>query len=195
MLKKSFGGLQKQVGDAFRFVPFTPNQITVFSVFIAAVGSIYVYHKDPVGPLLCLLAFAIDGLDGAIARAKNLVSHFGAYLDGVSDRMVEFFSLLPLFLSTELMLPSLLTLFFGTCMTSFSKAYADHRGVVDRKTAANLKTILPRTERVTAIMLALVLYVLDYYVEAMWILWITAGLSAISFVGLQFEANSLKGRQ
>jgi archaetidylinositol phosphate synthase len=192
MLKNSLGGLQKKIGDMFRFVPFTPNQITVFSVFLAALGSYYIYLKNPLGPLFCLLAFTIDGLDGALARAKNLVSEYGAYLDGISDRLVEFFSLLPLIFSLELILPSVLILFFGTCMTSFSKAYADHRGVMNRDKAAKMGTILPRTERVTLVIFALVLYVFDYYVQTTWILWLAAVLSVISFIGLQIEVYRLK---
>lgn len=189
MIKEKLSELQKIAGDIIRPLPLHPNHITLLSLAIAAFGSYYVFQKDMLGVALIALSFAVDGLDGALARAKNQVTKFGAYLDGITDRIVEFFALLPLFFDAQLMLPVLITLFFGSCMTSFSKAYADHREIIDAKTAAKLHTLLPRAERVIGIFLVLILYLLGYP-ESVYIIWILAILSIISVIWLQFEAYS-----
>lgn len=187
MIKNSLAGLQEKIGKMFSFLPLHPNHITVLSLACAAFGAYFVYEKNIFGLVLFLFAFLFDGLDGAIARAKSLSSAFGAYLDGICDRLVEFFALLPFFFYPEFVFPSLLALFFGTCMHSFSKAYADHRLVCDAKTAAGLKSFLPRTERVIGIFLALLLLVIGEISFAWYLLWALAALSIIAFLMLQFE--------
>ena len=192
MIKNIFSGMQKNVGEFLKPLPLHPNHITILSALLAASGAYFVFEKNIFGILLIFLSFACDGLDGAVARAKNLSSSFGAYLDGMSDRLVEFFALLPLLFDATLMLPSLLLLFFGTCMTSFSKAYASHRGVMDADAAAKMKTILPRTEGVISIFIALIFFVLGYLQYAHYLLWLLAALSIISFIYLQIEACKKK---
>jgi len=187
MIKDSLSDLQKKVGEILSFLPIHPNHITILSVVFAAFGAYFIFDKNWIGMLFILLAFAFDGLDGAIARAKKLSSKFGAYMDGICDRVVEFFVLLPFILDSNYVLPSALILFFGTCMTSFSKAYADHREVCDAKTAAKLRTLLPRTERVIAIFIALALY-LNGNAEVNYLLWAISIASIIAFINLQLEA-------
>ena len=194
MIKKKLGKLQASIGNLFKWLPCHPNDITLLSLVAAIAGAYFVFLKDPLGILFFLLAFAFDGLDGAVARAKKLTSAFGAYLDGILDRLVEFFALLPLFFDASLMLPSLLVLFFGSTMTAFSKAYADHREVMDAKSAAGMRTLLPRAERVIGIFLALVLFVYGYAKEAGWLLWAVAALSIVSFACLQHEAYKKSGQ-
>lgn len=187
MLKKSMSGLQKKVGEMIAFLPLHPNHITILSVIFSIGGAYFIFERNWIGMIFVFLAFVCDGLDGAIARAKKLSSNFGAYLDGICDRLVEFFALLPLILDVQYTLPSVLILFFGTCMTSFSKAYADHRLVCDAKTAAGLRTLLPRTERVIGIFVALGLYLYGV-VEVNYLLWVIAFASIVAFINLQFEA-------
>jgi len=187
MLKDSLLEIQKKVGSAFAFLPLHPNYITILSVLFSVLGAYFIFEKNFLGLICILFAFLFDGLDGAIARAKNLSSAFGAYLDGISDRLVEFFALLPVIMDANYMLPSVFILFFGTCMTSFSKAYADHRLVCDAKVASKLRTLLPRTERVIGIFIALGLY-LSGVVEVVYLLWAIALLSIVAFINLQIEA-------
>ncbi len=190
MMKNTFSDLQNKIGEIIKPIPLHPNHITILSVIFAMFGSYYLWQKDIIGIILIILAFAIDGLDGALARAKNLASNYGAYLDGVCDRIVEFFALVPLFFNQQLIMPTSLTLFFGSCMTAFCKAYADHREVLNSKTAAKLKTILPRTERTIGIFIALVLYLGNYMQEANYVMWILAILSISSVVYLQYEVHA-----
>ena len=77
----------------------------------------------------------------------------GAYIDGMIDRLVEFlfilsfsfFALPDFFIPFQLSL--VLFLFFGSCMTSFATAYAEHRKVADSKKIARQPGLLPRAER------------------------------------------------
>ncbi|MCL6088857.1 MAG: CDP-alcohol phosphatidyltransferase family protein [Candidatus Marsarchaeota archaeon] len=186
MLKNSLSDFQSRVGEFFKWLPLHPNDITILSVVFAAVGAYFVYQQSVLGPILFLLSFLIDGLDGAVARAKNLTSAFGAYLDGVCDRLVEFLALVPLLLSPLLFWPSLITLFFGSCMTAFSKAYADHREAVEHQKAAKLSTLMPRTERVIGIWVGLVLFVTGRHDILIPLMWILAAGSILSFLWLQF---------
>lgn len=187
-IKSSLSEHQNRVGQFFKWLPLHPNDITLLSVALAAAGAWYTYQLSLLGPVLFLLSFLIDGLDGAVARAKNLTSAFGAYLDGTCDRVVEFLALLPLLLFPlpGLLIPSLLILFFGSCMTAFSKAYADHREAVEHKTAAKLSTLMPRTERVIGIWVGLVLFVQGRMDLLVPLLWILAAGSILSFLWLQF---------
>ncbi|VVB56576.1 Uncharacterised protein [uncultured archaeon] len=97
-------------------------------------------------------------------------------------------ALLPFLFSSVpgLFLPSLLTLFFGTCMTSFSKAYADHREAVEHSKAAKLSTLLPRTERVIGIWVALTVFINSRFDVLVPLMWVLAAGSILSFVWLQF---------
>ncbi len=187
-IKSSLSKQQEKVGELFKWLPLHPNDITILSVVFAAAGAWFVWQQSILGPILFLLSFAMDGLDGAIARAKNLSSAFGAYLDGTCDRLVEFFALLPFLFSpiSGLFLPSLLTLFFGSVMTAFSKAYADHREAVEHKKAAKLSTLMPRTERVIGIFVAMLLFLQGMNNLLINLMWILAAGSILSFLWLQY---------
>ena len=71
------------------------NFITIFRVFLMFIGVYLIYaHLDNVTAgiwalILTIVAFAMDGLDGYIARKFNESSKLGALLDIMSDRIVE----------------------------------------------------------------------------------------------------------
>ena len=71
------------------------NFITIFRVFLMFIGIyLIMMHIDNstayiFALLLTILAFALDGLDGYVARKFNEESKFGALLDIMSDRIVE----------------------------------------------------------------------------------------------------------
>jgi len=69
---------------------FTPNSLTVLgSVLTASVG-ILVAQGWFVAAGVCLWLFSVtDTLDGALARATDSASEFGAFLDSVCDRYAE----------------------------------------------------------------------------------------------------------
>ena len=155
---------QKASGRLFSRLPLSANQITVCALFLAFIGFYFAYAQQPLVSLLFfILSGAIDAIDGAVARARKEVSARGAYIDGMIDRLVEFlfacsffFYALPPFL-----LPvaawTICFLFFGSCMTSFATAYADHRKVADARKLAAQPGIFPRAERLILLFIALAL--------------------------------------
>ena len=137
-------------------VGLSANGWTLLSLLpaIAGLAALWRYHLAA-GLALFILSGFIDMVDGAVARVTNQASAKGAFIDGVVDRYVELMLYLGLWfyigpgeflgLSTEVWFMLLL---FGALMTSFTRAYADHRGVV--KDPAELKKmggLLERGER------------------------------------------------
>ncbi|MBR3888971.1 CDP-alcohol phosphatidyltransferase family protein, partial [bacterium] len=71
------------------------NFITIFRVFLMFIG-VYLIMAMPesqcaflLALVLTILAFAMDGLDGYVARKFHEESKLGALLDIMSDRIVE----------------------------------------------------------------------------------------------------------
>ena len=155
--------VQKAAGGVFAALPFSANQITVSSVFLAAMGFwLSLSQQLYLSLFFFLLSAAADALDGAVARAKKQVSNRGAYIDGITDRLVEFLFILsffsyplpPFILPAPLLL--IVILFFGSAMTSFATAYAEHRHAADSKKIAAQPGVLPRAERLILLALAMV---------------------------------------
>ncbi len=186
MLKQEFSDLQTRIGEKLRFLPIHPNHITLFSILLSVIGSYLIINLKTEGLIYLAFAFLCDILDGAIARSKKLKSNFGAYLDGISDRLVEFFALFPFFFHEQAIFQAVLVLFFGTSMTSFSKAYASHRGITTSEKSAKITTLFPRAERVITILIALVLLLNNENLSFVF-LWVPAFLSIVSFFYIQLR--------
>lgn len=163
-LKKSkFGdSFQKKLGVLFSWIPLSPNQITVLALLFAIVGFCFAMQQQAYLSLFFfILAGAVDAIDGAVARARKQVTSRGAYIDGIIDRLVEFLLVMSLFFFyiPSFILPAalllIIILFFGTCMTSFATAYAEHRHVADSKKIAAQPGIMPRAERLILLFAAL----------------------------------------
>ena len=73
----------------------TPNQVTAARVAAAfAAVALFAFGRDALladvtAILLTIAAIALDGLDGYIARKRNLATPLGAQLDILGDRVVE----------------------------------------------------------------------------------------------------------
>src|SRR5438270_9351025 len=113
----------------------TPNALTVIgSVLTASVGLLIAQGWFlPAG--ICLWLFsATDTLDGALARATDRVSVFGAFLDSVCDRYAEaavFFGLVWWYQSTVNPLGVALAYLalVGSLMVSYARARAEGIGL------------------------------------------------------------------
>ncbi|MEM4215608.1 MAG: CDP-alcohol phosphatidyltransferase family protein [Candidatus Anstonellales archaeon] len=172
------------LGRFFAFLPFHPNTLTIFSVIAAFCGFVFSYFGFLLYAFFSFLfAFLLDVLDGAVARAKKLATKKGAFLDGVADRVVEFFLILSLiFVLPESFLPAIFVLFFGSCMTSFVKAYAHHKEVLKKEEAEKLGGILERGERGALLLLAFLLVVFNYNFYAVLLLILIALLCIMTFL-------------
>ncbi len=117
-----------------------------------------VMHQLAYGLVLFALSAFIDIVDGTVARVTNQATDKGAFIDGVVDRYVELLLYLGLLLYVGrgefLNLPNeawFMVLIFGALMTSFVRAYADHRGIV--KDPVELKRMGGLLERLERLML------------------------------------------
>jgi phosphatidylglycerophosphate synthase len=71
---------------------FTPNALTLIgSLLTASVGFIAAQGWFVAAGVCLWLFSALDTLDGALARATNQVSTFGAFFDSVCDRYADAF--------------------------------------------------------------------------------------------------------
>lgn len=186
MLKsqKSAVRVSDSLGSLLSFVPLTPNQLTLLSVLLALAGAYFAYAGSIQHCLvLFVLAFFIDAVDGAVARAKRLASKRGAFLDGIADRVVEFLFIVSLYLfAPSFILWLFAILFFGTCMTSFVKAYAEHRELLSKKAASSLPGLLERAERCLLLLLAMLLLMFGYKLYAAYVVFGTALLCIVTFL-------------
>ena len=73
---------------------FTPNQVTVFSMFLGVLAAVGFATGERwglvAGALLLQAAFTFDCVDGQLARYTRTFSPFGAWLDSVFDRGKEY---------------------------------------------------------------------------------------------------------
>ncbi|MEM3364177.1 MAG: CDP-alcohol phosphatidyltransferase family protein [Candidatus Micrarchaeia archaeon] len=170
-----------------KYIPFSPNTITFLSIVSAAVASYLIFLGDVTyGIIFVFIAFMLDGVDGIVARAKKQETPFGAYFDGISDRIVEFFVLASMISLTwpnqALALYSILIMIaFGTFLTSFAKAYADHRGTLGKQKISRLHCFFERAERVALIFISLTIY-LFAPIYSMYLLSLGALLSVLAFL-------------
>ncbi len=158
--------LESAVAKIFIKLPFSPNFYTSLSILFALFGLILVYSQYILLALMFyLIALGLDFIDGAVARAKKLVSKKGAYLDTILDRWVEIIILLSfLFLPLPEFIFSpqiwIFLLMAGSLMTTYTKAAAKEKEVVKKEIRGG---ILERGERVCGIILVLFLYRVDAF--------------------------------
>ncbi|MFW9845246.1 MAG: CDP-alcohol phosphatidyltransferase family protein [Candidatus Thorarchaeota archaeon] len=144
-LRERYQKAMMPVGRLLAGTGITPNMITGLTVLVALVSAYFFFLGDLiVGFFLMLLTVIMDMFDGAVARAANLGSKFGATFDHTLDRYAEFLFLIGLMMGPTTMttvvwwsLPSgdaylpwfwgIFTL-FGMIMASFTRAKAESVG-------------------------------------------------------------------
>ena len=160
MLKAKFKSEQTdRLAGGLACLGLSPNAWTVLSLVPALAGmAALVYGRLAWGLVLFSLSAFIDIVDGTVARVTHQSTTKGAFIDGVVDRYVEMLLYLGLLVyvgrGEYLGLPNevwFMLLFFGSLMTTFVRAYADHRGLV--KGEAELKKMGGLLERFERLML------------------------------------------
>jgi len=162
-----FKDLEKIVGKIFGSLPLTPNQYTYLSGVFALIGLFFMIQENIILAIISfLIAGGLDFVDGAVARAKNMSSKVGAYLDTVFDRYVEgimflgiLFLPLPYFI-----IPGYAWVYlaiFGSVVTTYVKAAAKEKDLVNQELKGGL---LSRGERLILTFIALILGIIypDY---------------------------------
>lgn len=105
----SFRGRVLRAGDAPASNGNLANIITVVRILLAPVFVVVlVLDEGSDGPLrfaaaaLFILAIATDGLDGVLARRRNLVTNLGILLDPIADKLLTGAALIMLAILAEL---------------------------------------------------------------------------------------------
>ena len=114
---------------------FSPNALTVIGSILTASVGLLIAQGWFVAAGLCLWLFsATDTLDGALARATNRVTVFGAFLDSVCDRTAEacvFFGVIWYYVWTAnpLGLALAYVALIGSLLVSYARARAEGVGM------------------------------------------------------------------
>ena len=132
--KKFAAGGCGPVTSAVREVAMTPNQVTAARVVaaFAAVALFTLSQKtlaaDAVAILLTIAAIALDGVDGYLARTRNMATPLGAQFDILGDRVVEnlFFTFFAVCGLVSLWVPVLF--FVRGALTDFLRSLAARTG-------------------------------------------------------------------
>ncbi len=90
--RDKFKSTQKKIGSLFAKLPFSANTYTLLAS-LCSLFSVWLVFTNNLIPAIIFygIAFFLDIIDGAVARAKNQVSNLGAFYDTVSDKYTEFF--------------------------------------------------------------------------------------------------------
>ena len=79
--------LSRPIARLLAYTPATPNQVSLLS-FAIALGSLALFLNDyPLWAGIAVQASSIvDGVDGDLARRKNMATPFGGFFDALLDR-------------------------------------------------------------------------------------------------------------
>ena len=124
-----------KIGLFFHALGIKPNWITLFGLLGTIIGSFFVSQGNLLlGGAIILVMGPIDALDGAVARAGEEVTRFGAFIDSVSDRYIEiiiYTGLLWYFITQDDILGIVLTFLAssGSVLVSYTRARAQSLGM------------------------------------------------------------------
>ena len=93
--KESYGYLFARIFSypftwIFYHTSISPNSITIISFIVSIMAAYFILvDKLIIGGILVWFGLVLDFSDGEIARLKNLQSKFGAWFDGITDRISD----------------------------------------------------------------------------------------------------------
>lgn len=122
-------GILEPIGRFLARIGVTPTFMTLFGLFVAIFGAVLIGIGEIIaGALVALAGSALDGLDGAVARASQRVTARGGFLDATVDRLGEIAVLTGLAVSqrgeVRILLLSLLAL-AGSLLVPYMRAKAE----------------------------------------------------------------------
>ena len=186
--RERFSGFSVKVGIIFSKIPLSANQWTVLSL-VPILGALYFLVNEQflyAAGLFIISAF-MDMIDGAVARVTGTVSKKGAYLDTVVDRHVEGIIIFGLLFASLPNLPIpglwfnipiqawLFLYFFGAMMTTYVKAAAKEKDLVEKELRGG---ILERAERLIILFIGMLLAAIDPF----YLSFVIAALAVLSNV-------------
>jgi phosphatidylglycerophosphate synthase len=82
--------LSHPIARALRGTPITPNQVSVFALLLAlAALALLADGRNIEAGMIIQVSSVVDGVDGDLARAKQMASKFGGVFDAVLDRYAD----------------------------------------------------------------------------------------------------------
>lgn len=185
-----------QLGQRMLRLPISANAYTWLTLLLGVLGYVFIAQAYAItGLAFFILAGLFDVVDGAVARAGDNSSHYGAFLDGSLDRFVDFFVIFSYFklaiITPYWSLGSWVTIaVFCAIMPSFEVAYANHRKAVDDPHETKIWRILNRGEMYPLMLLVIAVSIFQPiwagYVLAFWV-----GLAAITTIQTVYLALHL----
>lgn len=133
-LRKTFKPILDTIAGFLGKLGITPNMITLCGLLVAAASGVLLgFGKISAGGLVLLIGAPMDALDGALARLKGEPKKSGAFLDSVTDRVAEMFTLggLLVFFAVKANVLALVLVFIaaaGSLLVSYVKARAESLG-------------------------------------------------------------------
>lgn len=153
--------IEQPVASFFGRLGFTPNALTLIGFAISIVGAYFAATQAwLLAGLIVAFGAVFDLFDGALARATNRISNFGAFMDSTFDRAGEAVVYIGIawgcyaagFPATGLLaMPAMAAAF----MVSYTRAKSDSLGFSAGAGMANVG-LAPREVRTLIVVLALV---------------------------------------
>jgi CDP-diacylglycerol--glycerol-3-phosphate 3-phosphatidyltransferase len=171
--------MERTVAPLLNRLGVTPNMVTLIGLLLTAgVAAVLANGSLFVGGWLLIAAAIFDLFDGALARATDQTSRFGAFFDSIIDRYSEAVIFLGLLIyyqrlgGPQALTPIVLvySAIIGSVMVSYSRARAEGLDI------ACETGWLGRPERITILCLGLIL---GWLTLALWILAIFTNITAI----------------
>jgi archaetidylinositol phosphate synthase len=123
-----------RLGKALHRIGLKPNHVTLMS-FCCSLAAAFAFvavaeywFRGILAGTLLLLSGLLDATDGAMARLYGEVSHFGAFLDSVLDRISEIVIYWSVVYSGLVDWAIGLAALSGSLMVSYARARAEHLG-------------------------------------------------------------------
>ncbi len=169
-------GILDPIGAFFNRLGILPNTMTLLGLVGHAISAVFLAQgKMLVGGLVVLMMAPVDALDGTMARLRGEPSHFGAFVDSVTDRYSELVLFLGLIIHYTLQSEwtNVIVVYLaaaGSILVSYIRGRAEALGY-DAKVG-----IMTRLERYFVIVPTLILSI---PMIGMWILAVMANFTAL----------------
>jgi len=169
-LRKLFSGLTTSVGKNLGKMGVSANFVTFLVLIFGFIAAYFIYKGSfGLALLFVFLSGLMDGFDGAVAKANNKETKFGALFDSVTDKITEISWYIALgLLNPDLWIPVAMSIAFFMLASYISK----HAKAVGGKSGGG---IMERKERLILIIIGLI-----YMNWMLSILWVIAILSFIT---------------
>lgn len=194
-IREKFNKLSIKIGIVFSKFHITPNQWTILTI-VPTILAFYFLIKENflIAAVFFFLAAFFDLIDGSVARVTGNVTKLGAYLDTVMDRYVEgiiivgllFISLPNFYFPPQIWI---FLYFFGSMMTTYVKAAAKEKELVDRELRGGF---LERAERLGILFIGILLAIFSkvYLTYVIVLLAVLSNISALQRIYIATKSKS-----